>query len=270
MFDDVRSLLWDLAWVDPRAAVWCAAMCARTVSSYVRGAEGPAAAIEAAEAWARGEATEHDCARAFAAATTHTTSIIAALSPATAAGNAAAAAARAAGHAAFADTAAQVAANYAASFTSFAAVDYVTATDRRSAADAATLAARSAGHKAAEASANAAIYAAEAVAAAAADEANPDRARTRRLHLARLLVVVRKVRWPLTVPSPATLSAASPAVRAAWDVVAPGGGEDQTIPALIEAHVRAGRLGLSWDDPVARAVAERAIDEAALVRSFVR
>ena len=82
--------------------------------------------------------------------------------------------------------------------------------------------------------------------------------------LARLAALIGRERWALAAPSAAQVRAASPAVGVAWDWIASAGeaGGDLSIAALIEAHARAERLGLDWRDPVARAVAERASDEA--------
>ena len=80
-------------------------------------------------------------------------------------------------------------------------------------------------------------------------------------HLARLLELVSAIRWPLAVPTPAQIHAAPPPLQGAWDAVAEGP-DDMDVPELLEAHARAGRLGLDWDSPVGRAVAERATDEA--------
>jgi hypothetical protein len=79
-----------------------------------------------------------------------------------------------------------------------------------------------------------------------------------------LLGLVQTERWPLTTPAPDAVLAAPAAVQVAWDAVWDPGAADHTMPALLEAHARAARLGLDWDDPVQRAVAERAVDEAAV------
>ena len=62
--------------------------------------------------------------------------------------------------------------------------------------------------------------------------------------------------------SGAQLRAAPCALQVAWDAVSEGdaGGELSTS-AFVEAAARAERLGLDWDDPVQRAIAERATDE---------
>ena len=78
---------------------------------------------------------------------------------------------------------------------------------------------------------------------------------------ARLLGLVSAIRWPLAVPAPSRLRASPPRVQVAWDALSEPTA-DPTIPALVEAHARAGRLGLDWSDPVQRAIAERTTDEA--------
>ena len=80
-------------------------------------------------------------------------------------------------------------------------------------------------------------------------------------HLTHLLSLVSAIRWPLIVPTASQLRTASGAVQVAWDALTTTSGEDHTIPELIEARARAQRLGLDWDDPVQRAIAERAADE---------
>jgi hypothetical protein len=81
-------------------------------------------------------------------------------------------------------------------------------------------------------------------------------------HLAALAGELAAAGWPLTVPTAAEVVAAPAEAQVAWDWLSgrpeP---EAQTVAALIEAHARAGRLGLDWADPVQRAVAERAVDE---------
>jgi hypothetical protein len=79
-----------------------------------------------------------------------------------------------------------------------------------------------------------------------------------------LLVQVQSLRWPLTVPSRARLRAARGGAAVAWDRVATHG--DHTVSELLGAHERARRLGLRWEDPIERAVAERAHDEADIAR----
>jgi hypothetical protein len=79
--------------------------------------------------------------------------------------------------------------------------------------------------------------------------------------LERLEALVRAQRWPRLVPTPEQIHAAPPAVQVAWDAVC-GSAEDLTVPELVEAWARAGRLELAWSEPVARAVAERTSEEA--------
>lgn len=81
-------------------------------------------------------------------------------------------------------------------------------------------------------------------------------------HLADLLDLVRAVRWPLTVPSLQRICEAPSAVQVAWDWLSALPRTEASIAELVEAHQRAQRLGLDWSDPVSRAVAERADDEA--------
>lgn len=78
-----------------------------------------------------------------------------------------------------------------------------------------------------------------------------------------LLTAIGAQRWPMSIPTPAELSAAPAAVAVAWDSVSDDRAE-QSIDELLAARARAGRLGLDWSDPVQRAVAERATDEARL------
>ena len=62
---DVRDLLRQLATIDLRASVWCACACVRTAIHLAEvGDRRPLFALEAAEAWTRGEATLQACARA--------------------------------------------------------------------------------------------------------------------------------------------------------------------------------------------------------------
>lgn len=74
------------------------------------------------------------------------------------------------------------------------------------------------------------------------------------------LALVSSERWPLTVPALEQLTIAPEVVQVAWDAVSDDRTE-HTIPELLESHARAIRLGLNWNDPVQRAVAERAFDE---------
>ena len=84
--------------------------------------------------------------------------------------------------------------------------------------------------------------------------------------------LVSAVRWPLTRHAPERLRGAPEAVRVAWDLVATDDRTAHAIPELLAAHARAARLGLDWSDPVQRAVAERATDEAleARVRAILQ
>lgn len=108
-------------------------------------------------------------------------------------------------------------------------------------------------------------HAAHTSAVSYADDAaryNPDdydAARER--HLATLFALVASIRWPWTQPDPEQRNAAPAAVQVAWDFVSLDPRADHSIPELLEAHTRAGRLGLDWNDPVQRAIAERTTDE---------
>lgn len=136
----------------------------------------------------------------------------------------------------------------------------VAAAGARNAAAFAALTSYSGGH-----AASAALAAAEAVADAAADPDNRHEARDR--HLAMLLDLVSSIRWPLLEPDVAAVIAAPEAIAVAWDWLGRCEG-DQSIPELLSARSRADRLGLDWSDPVQRAIAERAVDEAR-VREFL-
>ena len=78
--------------------------------------------------------------------------------------------------------------------------------------------------------------------------------------ISRLLTLVSDTRWPLALPTPASLRGAPPAAQVAWDRLC-GREGDPTISALLSAHARAERLGLDWKDPIQRAIAERATDD---------
>ncbi len=60
MEDPLAGLFEHLTDADRRAAVWCACVCART-ALHLAPPGAPAHAIETAEAWIRGEASEADC-----------------------------------------------------------------------------------------------------------------------------------------------------------------------------------------------------------------
>ena len=95
-------------------------------------------------------------------------------------------------------------------------------------------------------------------AALAAMKASTEQERDGRL--ARLRGFILVLRWPLTRPTAAQVQAAPPGAQVAWDAVAGVEGDDLSIAALVEAHERSVRFGVSWADPVVRAVAERAAD----------
>ena len=112
--EDACDMLCLLAYVDRKAAVKAACACARTALQYLPpGEDRPLRAIETAEAWTRGEATEDQCREAASAA--RATRAARAADAAWAAADAAAYAARAAYAAANAATAAAYAATAAAS-----------------------------------------------------------------------------------------------------------------------------------------------------------
>lgn len=64
---DAREVLRTIARADRRVGVWLACACARTALRYVSaGEDKPRLAIETAERWVRGLATEHECRKAAA------------------------------------------------------------------------------------------------------------------------------------------------------------------------------------------------------------
>ncbi|MCB9678028.1 MAG: hypothetical protein H6737_23210 [Alphaproteobacteria bacterium] len=241
---DVAALLDALAAIDPRAATWCAAQCARTVLDRVAPGESrPLAAVEAAEAWALrpDAATRRACEHAAREAS----------------------AAVYAPHPSSDDVVAD-----AAYYATHSAADAAwSASQGTAAAGAAREAAWAAGAsaestRAALARADAADEAGSEAAEAALIEA---RRRAVAAHLDALGGLVRGLRWPLTTPTAAELAAAPPVLRVAWDRVTEQAvpAADLAIDALIDAARRAERLGLAWDDRVARSIAERA-DEASV------
>jgi len=225
---DVLDLLRDLVAADRRAAVWCAAQCARTALHLIPAVEDrPRSAVETALAWARGHATREDCRRAEHEA------------------------ARARDGLSIDDPAKDAAA---------AASDAVALCDPFA-------------HRYNQPASEQTIYvlvgstvaAASAIARTIAP-LDPQPAADHQLE--RLRDLVQAERWPLTMPSPEQLRAAPAAVQVAWDAVGDTLGDravvELTMLALVEAYARAERLGLDWDDPVQRAVAERTVDEAAV------
>ena len=109
--EDARELLRLLTYVDHNAAVLAACACARTALKYIPpGEDRPLKAIQTAEAWTRGEATEEQCREAASAARA-----------------AAARAADAAWAAAHAASAAASAAAYAAAYAAAAAAAHAAA-----------------------------------------------------------------------------------------------------------------------------------------------
>jgi hypothetical protein len=232
---DVLGLLQALAAADPRAAVWCAAQCARAALHLVPdGEDRPRRALEVAEAWARGLATDEDCQRALAPVEAADEEREAA-EPRT--------------HAAHAVSYAITAARAVAALHAPALRPVRTEPVAGPLSDVAP----------AEAG-----YAAWAAARALAHTTPVGWYAAFHRHLVDLLARVEAERWPLTVPTPEQLRAAPATVQVAWDAVWDRAVVELTVPALLEARARAGRLGLRWDDPIQRAVAERAVDEAAV------
>lgn len=246
MSDDVRELLRQLAHADLRAAVWGACQCARTVLHCVpEGEMRPGVAIETAEAWVRGRATRDACWEALSAvcgACPGPTGVPDLDAP---------------------DTAAFFAARRAWSLAEAGTVAAQAATNAVSAAAYADIALTESAHSTDEAARAVAQAAVDASTAAynASIAAGASAAGARERHLAHLLDLVSSLRWPLTLPAPEPLATASGAVAMAWDLVAADHRADHSVLELLGAHARAGRLGLDWCDPVARAIAERAIDE---------
>ncbi|MEZ4240160.1 MAG: hypothetical protein R3F59_29210 [Myxococcota bacterium] len=74
--------------------------------------------------------------------------------------------------------------------------------------------------------------------------------------------VLQEPPWPPPRPTDAELGAAPPALQVAWDFVQAAAPDEDSA----SAQARARRLGLDWDDPVARAVAVHTADEAAVAR----
>lgn len=232
MGSDVEELLYALVAVDRRAAVWCAAQCARTVLHLVpEGDLRPAEAIEAAEAWVRGELDEQEVCGI--------------------------AAERAAG--------AEREAHQLARTATRAAL-------RSDAADAtaATYAARAAKRAAASVCsahpASAAEAAAQAVAFSASVDARSDLdaewRRAYHTHLETLRRLVGAERWPWTQPLADRTQplADRPQPTARLDPLDDPRTTGITIPDLLVARARARRLGLDWSDPRQRARAERTTD----------
>ena len=77
--------------------------------------------------------------------------------------------------------------------------------------------------------------------------------------LSSLFELVSSLSWPLTAPTRDQLQRAPTSVQVSWDLVAEPR-TVHTIPDLLRAHGRARDLALDWNDPVARAVAERTTD----------
>lgn len=228
MGSEIEEILKQLANIDRRAAVWCAARCARAMLHFVPEEEQrPRRAIELAEGWARGEVTVEECAAASRAA-------MAAAPLAVARG-----ASRV-----FRDPHLVPRSTAEAVRDGIRAVHLppsVTAEWRHRAVGSRPRAVR------------------DAIARAHADSV-PAQREASDLQLTTLLALASAERWPLTTPAPEQLRAAPEAVAVAWDLVAAATG-DHTMLELLEAHARAVRLGLDWEDPVQRAVAERATDE---------
>jgi hypothetical protein len=75
-----------------------------------------------------------------------------------------------------------------------------------------------------------------------------------------LLDQIAAARWPRVAPTTAQIWAAPAVLAVAWDRLAPLPA-DQSLAELVEAYGRSWRLRLSWEDPVQRAIAERAPEE---------
>lgn len=203
--------LGQLVAVDRRAAVLAACCCARAVLHLVpEGKQRLWEALEIAEAWVRGEASEADCRGACDAARSAVRRISSPLL-----------------------VEASTAANAAAGAIQLAA--YV----------------------------EGAAYTADAVLHLAAEARTLEHAdgwpESSAPHLEHLIGLVSSLPWPCTIPSQEQLQASPPSVQVAWDAVS-GTASELTMAGLVAAHERAGALGLDWNDPVQRAVAERAGD----------
>jgi len=221
---EVLDLLRQIAAADPRAGAWCAAQCARTALHLVpAGEDRPRRALEVAEAWARGLATDEDCAVARGDVES-AGSDVGELAPRSIA-------VRAVSHAISSAHAAVAGCACGAGATTPL-----------------------------ESSATQAAWAIVLTTDPARWHAEFHR------QLERLHERVQAERWPLTVPAPEQLLAAPAAVQVAWDALGDRAVAEQTVLALVEAHARAGRLGLRWDDPAQRAVAERTVDEVRTAR----
>lgn len=255
--DQSARLLRDLWEIDRRAAVWGAARCVRAVLGLIDEREPSRSAelaVVAAEAWVRGEAGEADCRRASDEARRLGRAI-------TGAGRRGADAAYAAGYAARAvyDTSGFSEAIF------HAAAAYATASVER---------ARAAGEAAIEAADRGALEVGGYDKIGTFSHLMPDESTVYRdayrERLDQLCGLVAAERWPLTLLRTEQILGASNAVQVAWDAVAASAPEP-TIGALLEAHARARRSGLRWEDPVERAVAERSRDGAlAALEVFLR
>lgn len=235
------TLLEQLALADRRAAAWCACQCVRSVLHLIPSDDRPRRAIEATEAWVRGEANT-------GAVTVAATATLEAIEQT--------------GRRPQADV---VSAAYAAADTVTAAAAHVLPqpTDPPG-----------------ENVATAASYAASCVACAVAFAevgvlSSPDAcavhdASWRRCLEGTLLELVSTIRWPLILPDTIQLEAAPEPLQVAWDLIAADPRTDHAIPTLIEAHARAQHLGLDWSDPVQRAIAERMTTEAGALPGQLR
>ena len=234
---EIEVLMRALARADRRAAVWCGCLCARTVLHLVPTNEArPQRVIEGAEAWVRGEVPEAWCREG-----NNDESALYCIwgSVRNASDNACCTALAVWGDDGLSDDPSYVAVMAAHSvlmhfhedlvgYTAWARTIYTDALDDRD--------------------------------VGAFDESHWRVARASRRHFAHLLSRVSAVRWPLTTPTPTQLHAAPYAVQVAWDA-STDPSIDHTVAELVEARARAARLGLDWNDPVQRAIAERADDE---------
>lgn len=81
-----------------------------------------------------------------------------------------------------------------------------------------------------------------------------------RVHHETLFERLSRVRWTTSAPTLEQICSAPAPIAVLWDRLSEGRGE-QSIAELLCAFDRAARLGLSFGDPVQRAVAERIADE---------
>lgn len=226
MITEVGELLRTLVGVDHQAAIWCASQCARTMLPLIHDEGRPQQALEAAEGWVRGEVSADDCLAAAGASRQIVHELL--VSPEQ-------------------GTRPQGERDAAILLSASAAAGHVAeACHLRGSLAPRTSIGWSVGH----------------VANALTSTPNAPR---RDEILERLLALVQATPWPLVAPTIAQLQEAPVVLQVAWDLVASEPrAVEHTIPELLGAHARARRLELDWDDPLQRAIAEHAIDEARL------